>query len=354
MTFVIGIPKEIKANEFRVSLIPNDVKKLVDMGFKVYVEKNAGIGAIFTNEDYLNVGAEICENSREVFQKANIIIKVKELLNSEFPLVKEHHIILTFFHFASLPDLINAMLLSKSICIAYETIRTDEGIYPILAPMSKIAGEQALLTARDFIEEFRGVNRDYKEDVITIIGFGNVGKASYLMAKKLGYRNINLMDKDFDKLKKAKEDDSSINIYEMTNMNLIDLLKISSIIIGSIYKSGEKADKLIINDMLKIVKEKSIIIDVAIDQGGITEQSKPMTIYEPIIKYDKANIYCVSNIPSIVPHKASIELSGAIYPYLEEILKDMDIEKTIERNVELKRGVNIYKGQIWNEGLIFI
>jgi len=352
MTFAVGIPKEIKINEFRVSLVPNEVKKIVDMGIKVYVEKNAGLGALYTNEDYLNVGSEICENSHEVFEKANVIIKVKELLDNEYLLVKEHHIILTFFHFASLPDLIKAMVLSKSICIAYETIKTDEGSYPILAPMSVIAGEQALITAKDFIQDFRGSNRDYKDDVITIIGIGNVGRASYLMAKKMGYKNINLMDKDYEKLKIIKNEDDFVNIYEMTNMNLINLIKISSIIIGSIYKSGEKADKLIINDMLKIVKEKSIIIDIAIDQGGITEQSKPTNIYEPIIKYDKANIYCVPNIPSVVPHKASNELSQAIYPYLFEILNDMDIQKTIERNSELKRGVNIFKGEIWNEGLI--
>jgi len=352
MTYIIGIPKEIKTNEFRVSLVPSEVKKLTDMNITVYVEKNAGIGAIFNDDDYINAGAIICNTAKEIFDNANIIVKVKEILEPEYQFIKSHHIILTFFHFASLPNLISAMIDSKATCIAYETIRKDDGSYPILAPMSIIAGEQAIIYASQHIDLMRNTNyddynkRDFTNDIITIIGVGNVGKASAYKAKEMGYKNINLMDKDLDKLNLYKKD--GFNIFLMNNMNLIDLIKQSSIIIGSIYNSGEKTSKLIINDMLELVKENSIIMDIAIDQGGITEQSKPMNIYNPIIKYKKANIFCVSNIPSVVPHKASIELSKAIFPYLEDILKDMNIEITIEKNIELKRGVNIHKGTNYN------
>jgi alanine dehydrogenase len=351
MTFIIGIPKEIKTNEFRVSLIPNDVKKFVDMNIPVFVEKNAGIGALFTNEEYINSGAIICETAKEIYEKSNIIIKVKELLETEYDFINDNHIILTFFHFASIPSLISAMINKKPICIAYETIKKDDGTYPILAPMSIIAGEQSIINANGFITNMRGEYRDYRDDVVTIIGVGNVGRASAYKAKEMGYRTINLMDKDLGKMNEFIGKDG-FYIYEMTNMTLIELLKVSTIVIGSIYNSGEKAKKIITDEMLDLMMDKSIIMDVAIDQGGITEQSKIRPVYDPIIKYNKTNIYCVSNIPSIVPRRASMELSNAVYPYIEEIIRDMDIEKTIENNEEIKRGVNIFKGDIWNLNLM--
>lgn len=347
MKYTIGIPKEIKTNELRVSLIPYDVKKLTDLNIQVFIEKSAGICALFNDEDYLNAGAIICETPKEVFDNSSIIVKVKELLNEEYDYINENHIILTFFHFASNPSLIDAMINKKTICIAYETIKKDDGTYPILAPMSKIAGEQSIINATDFIKKSKGFITD---KVITIIGAGNVGKASAYKAKELGYKNINLIDKDYKKLENFINE--GFCIYEMTDKNLIELLKISSIVIGSIYNSGEKAKKLITNDMMDLMMENSIIMDVAIDQGGITEQSEIRNIYDPIIKYNKTNIYCVSNIPSAVPHRASNELSNAIYPYIEIIINDMNIQKTIENNQELKRGVNIYKGEIWNLNFI--
>ena len=347
MSYTIGIPKEIKTNEYRVSLIPNDVKLLTDLNIRVFIEKNAGICALFNDDDYLKAGAYICETPKEVFEKSTIIIKVKELLNNEYDFINHNHIILTFFHFAGIPSLIDAMINKKPICIAYETIKKDDGTYPILAPMSKIAGEQSIINAHDFIKK----NKDFNKDiVITIIGAGNVGKASAYKAKELGYENINLIDKDYQKLENFISE--GFSIYEMNDKNLIELLQISSIVIGSIYNSGEKAQKLITNDMMDLMMENSIIMDVAIDQGGITEQSVIKTIYDPIVKYNKTNIYCVSNIPSAVPHRASKELSNAIYPYIENIIKDMDIQKTIKNNEELKRGVNIYKGEIWNINLL--
>jgi alanine dehydrogenase len=347
MKYTIGIPKEIKTNELRVSLIPNDVKKLTDYNIQVFIEKNAGICALYNDDDYLKAGAIICDTPNEVFEKSTIIIKVKELLKEEYEFINENHIILTFFHFASSQSLIDAMINKKPICIAYETIKKDDGTYPILAPMSKIAGEQSIINANNFINKLKGFDT---ENVITIIGAGNVGKGSAYKAKELGYKNINLIDKDYNKLQDFINE--GFCIYEMNEKNLIELLQISTIVIGSIYNSGEKANKLITKDMMDLMPENSIIMDVAIDQGGITELSEIRNIYDPIIKYNKTNIYCVSNIPSAIPHRASNELSNAIYPYIENIIKDMDIQKTIENNDELRRGVNIYKGEIWNINLI--
>lgn len=336
--YVIGIPKEIKANEKRVSLIPKEVKKIVDKGISVYIQTNAGLDAGFPDNDYIQSGAIICNYIEDIYNKANVIVKVKEPLESEYKLINEKHIIYSFFHFASCPSLLEAMINSKATCIAYETIQLDNKTYPILAPMSKIAGEQAMINAHNFLNK-------NKKNIITIIGVGNVGKAAANKALELGYNKINLIDKDFEKLKELKTD--IYNIYEMTDENLLKLLKESNIIIGSIYNTGEKAKKIISNEMLELVPINSIIMDVAIDQGGITEQSKPTTIKDPIINYKNANIYCVPNIPSSVPYEASYNLSEAIYPYLDLLLESKNLD-----NIKLKSGLNICNGIICHQSLL--
>ncbi len=331
---IIGIPKEIKENEFRVSLIPKEVSILTNKGFKVYIQTNAGLGAYFTDNDYINSGAIICNSIEEVYKYSNFIIKVKEPQEYEYSLINSNHTIFTFFHFANSTSLINAMLNSKATCIAYETIIDNNGRFPILAEMSKIAGEQAIIEANKF--------RNNIDDTITIIGVGNVGLASAYKAKEKGYKNINLIDKNFEKIKNLAE--CGFNVYEFSNLNLIDLLSVSQIVIGSIYNNGEKANKIICNDMLKLLPINSIFIDVAIDQGGVTEQSIPTTITNPIIKYHNTNIYCVANIPSCVPYQASVKLSSVICPYVIQIANE-------KINDEIKSGINIKDGLIIHPSL---
>jgi len=331
---IIGIPKEIKENEFRVSLIPKEVYILTNKGFKVYIQTNAGLGAYFTDNDYINSGAIICNSIEEVYKYANFIIKVKEPQEYEYSLINSNHTIFTFFHFANSISLINAMLNSKATCIAYETIIDNNGRFPILAEMSKIAGEQAIIEANKF--------RNNIDDTITIIGIGNVGLASAYKAKEKGYKNINLIDKNFEKIKNLAE--CGFNVYEFSNLNLIDLLSISHIVIGSIYNNGKKANKIICNDMLKLLPINSIFMDVAIDQGGVTEQSIPTTITNPIIKYHNTNIYCVANIPSCVPYQASVKLSSVICPYVIQIANE-------KINDEIATGINIKNGLIIHPSL---
>ena len=331
---IIGIPKEIKENEFRVSLIPKEVSILTNKGFKVYIQTNAGLGAYFTDNDYINSGAIICNSIEEVYKYSNFIIKVKEPQEYEYSLINSNHTIFTFFHFANSPYLINAMLNSKATCIAYETIIDNNDRFPILSEMSKIAGEQAIIEANKF--------RNNIDDTITIIGVGNVGLASAYKAKEKGYKNINLIDKNFEKIKNLAE--CGFNVYEFSNLNLIDLLSISQIVVGSIYNNGKKANKIICNDMLKLLPINSIFMDVAIDQGGMTEQSIPTTITNPIIKYHNTNIYCVANIPSCVPYQASVKLSSVICPYVIQIANE-------KINDEIKSGINIKDGLIIHPSL---
>lgn len=338
MAYIIGIPKEIKAYEKRVALIPHEVKQIIDKNFTVYVETNAGAQAGYTDQDYINIGAIICDSAQELFKNANVIVKVKEPQEAEYSLITKDHIIFSFFHFAGSLPLLQAMLQSNSTCIAYETIQTFDTYpkYPILAPMSVIAGEQSMINADKYIDH----NPD---DHICIIGAGNVGQAAAYKAKEFGYKNIHLIDKNYAKLSPFK--DEGFHIYEMTDENLAALVKKSKIVVGSIYNTGEKAKKLISTALLDTMQDDSIIMDVAIDQGGMTDYSQPTTVTNPIVMYKNIMIYCVPNIPSQAPTEASIKISQAIYPYLCTLLDANSVEDAMTQSKEFASGVNILNGQ---------
>ena len=320
--YIIGIPKEIKEFEQRVSIVPDDIKLLLSNNndIKIYVQANAGKNAGFSDNDYIEKGAFILNNIEDIYEKANIIVKVKEPQTREFSLITSKHTILSFFHFAGNNELIKAMIDSKAKCYAYETIQDDNGFYPILSPMSIIAGKKSMIEADKLIK------KKNKYTIITIIGVGNVGKAAAEQAIKLGYKNINLIDSNYEKIKEMEQSNPDIyKSYEMNEKNLKKLLIFSNIVISSIYINGMKAKKIISNELLDLMSSmESIIMDVAIDQGGTTDQSKPTTLQKPLIKYKNTKIYCVPNIPSTEPIEASIKLSSAIYPYLDSLISNND------------------------------
>jgi len=320
----VGIPKEIKECENRVSLIPYDIKKLIDCGIIVYVQKGAGKNAGFDDYEYIENGAIMLDSIEDLYNKSKLIVKVKEPQKDEYKLINNNHTIFTFFHFASNKNLVDNMKSSGASCYPYEIIKTikDNGelYYPILSNMSVIAGEQSFIQADLFV---KNNFPNYSINIpITIIGVGNVGLSSMKIAIDLGYKNINLLDSNYDKLlniKKTYENTIDISIYNMNEDNLKSLMTKSIITIGSIYNIGMKTDKLLTNKLLDIMPDGAIIMDVAIDQGGITEQSKITSINEPIVKYNNINIYCVPNIPSTAPHKASILLSNSIVEYVKAL-----------------------------------
>jgi len=318
--FIVGIPKELKANETRISLIPQDVAKLVNNGNKVYVQSNAGIAAEHTDNDYIGVGAEICNSTKEIYNKANLIVKVKEPQVEEYKYINYKHTIITFFHFANNRQLLDHMVNNEVTCYAYETIKkiNDEGFgyYPVLSEMSKIAGEIAMMDAIKFM--FTDKIYDYNTQ-IAILGVGNAGLSALNIALESGFTNICLFDKDYEKIKKIKQDrDNNINIYEINDENLNYLVKNSKIIIGCIYNTsnGGPTEKIITTELLNEMQKGSIIMDIAIDQGGITEQSIPTNVTNPLINYNGIYISCVPNIPSCVPVKASELLSNSIINYV--------------------------------------
>ena len=338
---IIGVPKEIKEYETRVSLIPEDIKSILQNNDDVfiYVQRNAGKQAGYSDEDYIASGAIILDNIEDIYDKSNIIVKVKEPQRREYSLITSKHTVLSFFHFAGNNELINAMIDSKAKCYAYETIQDDNGLYPILTPMSIIAGKKSMIEADKLINK-------NKYTIITIIGMGNVGKAAAEQAIQLGYKNINLIDKDYEKIKNIEKSNPDIyKSYEMNDKNLKKLLIFSNIVISSIYVNGMKAAKIINNELLDLMSHSgSIIMDVAIDQGGTTDQSTPTTLQNPLIKYKKTNIYCVPNIPSTEPYEASIKLSNAIYPYLDSLLSSNIDSKYLQ---ELNRSLYVNKRSIF-------
>ena len=336
--YIIGIPKEIKAFEQRVSMVPDDIKILLENNddIKIYVQTNAGHNAGYSDNDYIAKGAFILDNIEEIYDKANIIVKVKEPQKKEYTLITSKHTILSFFHFAGNNELIKAMIDSKAKCYAYETIQDDSGLYPILSPMSIIAGKKSMIEADKLIK------KKNKYTIITIIGVGNVGKAAAEQAIKLGYQNINLIDNDYEKIKDIEHGNPTIyKAYEMNEKNLKKLLIFSNIVISSIYINGMKAKKIINNELLDLMSHtRPIIMDVAIDQGGTTDQSTPTTLQNPLIKYKNTNIYCVPNIPSTEPIEASIKLSNAIYPYLHSLIATNNVNNAKYLR-ELNRGLYV-------------
>ena len=337
---IIGVPKEIKEYETRVSLIPEDIKSILQNNDDVfiYVQRNAGQLAGYSDDDYIVSGAVILDNIEDIYEKSNIIVKVKEPQRREYSLITSKHTVLSFFHFAGNNELINAMIDSKAKCYAYETVQDDNGVYPILTPMSIIAGKKSMIEADKLINK-------NKYTIITIIGMGNVGKAAAEQAIQLGYKNINLIDRDYEKIKNIEKSNPDIyKSYEMNDKNLKKLLIFSNIVISSIYVNGMKAAKIINNELLDLMSHSgSIIMDVAIDQGGTTDQSTPTTLQNPLIKYKKTNIYCVPNIPSTEPYEASIKLSNAIYPYLDSLLSSNIDSKYLQ---ELNRSLYVNKKSI--------
>jgi alanine dehydrogenase len=346
--YIIGIPKEIKEFERRVSIVPNEIRRLLKdyndnnennynndtkEELLIYVQADAGQGAGYSNADYIKCGAIILDTIEDIYNKADIIVKVKEPQKKEYSLITSKHTILSFFHFAGNKDLIEAMYDSKAKCYAYETIQDDNGVFPILSPMSIIAGKKSMIEADKFINKGKSPKGSSinKYAIITIIGVGNVGKAAAEQAILLGYENINLIDNNYEKIKSIEQSNPNIyKTYEMNDKNLKKLLLFSNIVISSIYNNGMKASKIITNDLLELMSNNTcysrsshnrpIIMDVAIDQGGTTDQSLPTTLEKPIIQYKNTHIYCVPNIPSTEPTEASIKLSNAVYPYLRSLV----------------------------------
>lgn len=354
---IIGIPKEIKNNENRVGMTPAGVKELVQHGHQVYVQHTAGQGSGFSDEEYTAVGAKILPTIEEVYDIAEMIIKVKEPIEPEYPLVKKGQLLFTYFHFASELALTEAMLNSGATCIAYETVVGRQGGLPLLIPMSEVAGRMSVQEGAQFLEKPKGGKGillggvpGVKPAKVLILGGGVVGRNAALMAAGLG-ADVTITDISLPTLRHLSEVmPRNVKTLFSSRHNIEMELPTVDLVIGSVLVPGAKAPHLISRDMLKLMRPGTVMVDVAIDQGGCFETSHPTTHSEPTFVVDDILHYAVANIPGAVPFTSTLALTNATLPYALR-LADMGWRQACKADPGLAEGVNIVDGKITFKGV---
>ncbi len=354
---IIGVPTEIKNNESRVSITPAGVFELTKAKHRVYVQSNAGLASGFTNNDYKNAGAQILDSIESVYDIAEMIVKVKEPIEQEYNLVKANQIVFTYFHFASSQPLTEAMLKSKAVCIAYETVQDDDGSLPLLTPMSEIAGRMATQQGAKFLEKpikgkgiLLGGVPGVPPGKVLVLGAGVVGVQAAKMAAGLG-ASVVMMDINMKRLRYVNDVMPPHVVTEFSNeYNIRKHIKDADLIIGAVLIAGAKAPKLIKRDMLKEMQHGTVMVDVAVDQGGCFETTKPTTHENPTYIVDEVLHYCVTNMPGAVPYTSTLALTNVTFPYVKS-LADLGWEKACKTDKRLQKGLNISKGKIVLEEL---
>lgn len=349
---VIGVPKEIKNNENRVSMTPSGVYELNKLGHRVYVQSGAGLGSGFSDGDYENVGALILESIQDVYAIADLIVKVKEPIREEYELVREGQVVFTYFHFASSEELTRAMIDSKSICIAYETVEDSDGSLPLLTPMSEVAGRMAIQQGAKYLEKpakGRGVLLGGVPGVppgkVLILGAGVVGTQAAKMAAGLG-AHVTILDVDMRRLRYINDIMPNHVVTEFSSeYNIRRHIKTHDLIIGGVLLKGAKAPKLISRDMLSDMRPGTVIVDVAVDQGGCVETTRPTTHEDPVYLIDDVLHYSVANMPGAVPYTSTVALTNVTLPYVIK-LASLGWERATETDPALAKGLNIVRGEV--------
>ncbi len=348
----IGVPKEIKPQENRIGLTPESVKVLTSNGHDVLVENNGGFEAGFDNDQYKSAGAKIIDKAEHIFNDAEIIVKVKEPLSNEVKMIKENQIIFTYLHLAAAKELTQGLINSKSICIAYETVTDNNGRLPLLAPMSAVAGRMSVQAGAHCLEKNqkgRGIllggapGGDPAE--VVILGGGVVGENAAIIATGMRAK-VHIVDKSEARLNQLSEIFGDKIIPQLSDK--IDLEKLVSncdLLIGGVLIPGAEAPKLVTKKMIKNMKRGSVIVDVAIDQGGCVETSKPTTHADPTYIVDDVVHYCVANMPGGVPRTSTIALNKATLPFLSK-LADNGYQKALLNDPNFLSGLNIFKGDV--------
>lgn len=349
---IIGIPKEIKESEHRVGMTPSGVQTLIQNGHDVYVQNSAGQGSGHSDEDYLNVGASILKTIEEVYEISEMIIKVKEPLKKEYSLIKEGQIIYTYFHFASSLELTKAMIDSKSVCIAYETVENSDGSLPLLTPMSEVAGRMAAQQGAKFLEKHQkgcgillGGVPGVSPAKAVVLGGGVVGTQSAKMLAGLG-ADVTILDINLERLRTL--DDilpKNVKTKFSNQYNIEKEIQNAHLVIGAVLIAGAKAPSLITRSMLRDLKKGTVLVDVAVDQGGCFETTKPTTHNSPTYIIDDVLHYSVANMPGAVPMTSTEALTNATVSYAIE-LANKGWKKACNENEPLRKGLNIVDGDI--------
>jgi len=354
---IIGVPKEIKNNENRIAVTPAGVKELNKHGHQVFVQFDAGNDSGFSNEEYELVGAKILPSIEEVYHKAEMIIKVKEPIEKEYSLIKPGQLVFTYFHFASYEPLTRAMVDSKAVCLAYETVEHEDRSLPLLIPMSEVAGRMAVQEGAKYLEKPMGGKGvllggvpGVKPAKVLILGGGIVGTQAAKMAAGLG-ADVTIMDISLARLRDLADFmPANVKTLMSNEYNIRKLIANHDLIVGAVLIPGAKAPHLITRDMLKEMQAGTVLVDVAVDQGGCIETCKPTTHEDPIFIIDDVIHYCVANMPGAVPYTSTVALTNATLPYALQ-LADNGWKKTCQVNKELKLGLNVVDGKIVYEAV---
>ena len=346
----IGVPKEIKPQENRIGLTPDSVKILTSNGHEVLVENNGGFEAGFYNDQYKRVGAKIIDKAEDIFNDSDIIVKVKEPLSNEVKMIKENQIVFTYLHLAAAKELTEGLIKSKSICIAYETVTDDNGRLPLLSPMSAVAGRMSIQAGAHSLEKNqkgRGLLLGGAPGVdpanVVILGGGVVGENAALIATGMRAK-VYIVDKSEKRLEQLQSifgDKIIPQLSEKTDLK--KLISNCDLLIGGVLIPGAEAPKLVTKDMIKTMKRGSVIVDVAIDQGGCVETSKATTHANPTYIVDDVVHYCVANMPGGVPRTSTLALNKATIPFLSKLANE-GYKKALKKDKNFLAGLNVHKG----------
>src|SRR5438128_130127 len=354
---IIGVPKEIKANENRVALVPGGAEALVHSGHTVLVEKGAGIGSGFDDATYTATGVEIVATAAEVWQRAEMIMKVKEPTSKEWPHMRPDQLIFTYFHFAADEALTKAVIKSGAIAIAYETVQLPTGELPLLTPMSEVAGRMAVQEGAKYLEKFFGGSGVLLGGVpgvlpaeVLIIGGGTVGAHAAKMAAGLG-AHVTLLDLSLDRLRYLADVlPPNVDLLYSNRHNLVEQLRKADLVVGAVLLPGAKAPKLVRRADLKLMKPGSVIVDVAVDPGGCIETIKPTTHENPTYVVDGIIHYGVANMPGGVPRTSTLALTNATFPYTKRLARN-GWRNACKQDPALLLGLNVVEGKVVYPGV---
>jgi alanine dehydrogenase len=352
---VIGVPKEIKKHEYRVALTPSCVMELRANGHRVLIEKSAGLGSGFSDEQYEDVGAEL-KNKQKLFGESDLILKVKEPLKEEYDLLKEDQALFTFLHLAPNRELIEVLLKKRITALGYETLE-ENGTLPLLAPMSEIAGRMSPLVASIYLQRAQGGSGILPPGAagvlpanILIIGAGFVGFNAARVAHALGMR-VTVLNRGIEQLRHLdKVFNGQINTLISTRYNVMEQLSNADIVIGAVLVTGERTPVLVTREMLSTMRKGSVVVDVSVDQGGCIETTRPTTHDDPVFVVDDIIHYAVANMPGAYPKTSTLALTNVTLPYIIRFAR-LGIEQAILKDIPLRTAINTYKGNITHRGL---
>lgn len=354
---IIGTPKEIKAHENRIALTPHVALELTRSGHDVLIEKTAGESSGFSNLDYESVGCEIINSSKEIFERADMIVKVKEPQPEEMAMCRPDLTMFTYFHFAADEQLTKNFRDTGATAIAYETIMLEDHSLPLLIPMSEVAGRMAVQEGAKYLEKYHGGRGillggvpGVEPATVTILGGGIVGTNAAHIAAGLG-ANVYIMDINLNRLRYLDEImPKNVHTIYSNQYNIREILSRTDLLVGAVLIPGAKAPKLVTRDMLSLMMPGSVIVDVAVDQGGCIETCKPTTHDDPIYEVDGIIHYCVANMPGAVPYTSTTALTNATNPYIQ-ILANDGITNALQNDASLLKGLNMFKGHVTHQGV---